>query len=93
MNLRLDLDVPPQQDPQLHHQTRNPRNGPAQQRCRERQSAARQAAAEAAEASVSPEEREVLHMAAGAVQVAEEATKTVKVAKDTERTFCKRSYG
>ena len=50
-----------------------------------------QAAAEAAEASVSPEEREVLHMAAGAVQVAEEATKTVKVAKDTERTFCKRS--
>ena len=26
VNLRLDLDVPPQQDPQLHHQTRDSNN-------------------------------------------------------------------
>ena len=85
VNLRLDFDVPPQQDPQLHHQTRNSRNGPAQQRRRERRAAACQAAAEAAEASVSLEEREVLDMAARAVEVAEEATKTLKVAKNTEK--------
>jgi hypothetical protein len=41
----------------LVDQKRNSRNGPAQQRCRERRAAACQAAAEAAETSVSLEER------------------------------------
>ena len=70
--------------PKPHHQTRNSRNGAAQQWRRGRQAAARQAAAEAAVASVSLEEREVLDMAAKAVEVEEEATKTVKVAKNAE---------
>ena len=49
-----------------------------------RKAAARQAAAEAAEACVSLEEREELDMAARAVEVAEVATENVKVAKNTE---------
>ena len=80
VNLRLDLAVPPQQDPQPLHQNKYPRNGPGQQRHRERQAAAGQAAAEQAEASISREEREVLDMAA---RVAEEAIETAKV--DTEK--------
>ena len=53
INLRVDLGVLSEQDPQLHHPPKHSRNGPTQQRCRDRQAAARQAAAEQAGAALS----------------------------------------
>ena len=60
VNLRVDLGPLSQQD---YHPPKYSRNGPAQQRRRERWAAARQAAAVEAETILSVEEKEVLDLA------------------------------
>jgi hypothetical protein len=86
LNLRVGLgDV--SQDAHLHHPPqKHSRNGPAQQRRRERWAAARQVAAEEAEAVLSLVEKDVLEMADTAKnkQVAEQAKAAAKVKDDTE---------
>ena len=58
INLRVDLGVLSEQDPQLHHPPKHSRNGPAQQRRRDRRAAACQASAEQAETALSLEEKQ-----------------------------------
>ena len=86
INLRLDLGVLPQQDPQPHHPPTHPRNGPAQQRRRERRAADRQAAAVQAETALTTEEREVLDLADIAKQNedAEQATDSSNAKEEIE---------
>jgi hypothetical protein len=87
INLRVDLGVPFQQDLQPHHpQKQHCRNGPAQQRRRERRAAACQATAEEAEAMLSLEEKEMVEMAETdkSNQVAEQADDTLNSTDDTE---------
>ena len=83
INLRVDLGDLSQQGHQPHHPPRLSRNGPAQQRRRERRAAARQAGAEEAEASLSTEEKEVLEMAVTAKDA--EKAKDTNESKDAEK--------
>ena len=64
LNLRVDLGVLQEQDPHPpHHPSTRSRNGPSQQRRRDRRAAARKATSEQAEAVLSLEERQVLREA------------------------------
>ena len=84
LNLRVDLGVLEEQDPHPpHHPSTRSRNGPSQQRRRDRRAAARKATSEQAEAVLSLEERQVLREAekAEANHDAEKAEANVNAVK------------